>query len=170
MNCIVCGREGITNEMNECPDCGFPFIKRAGTGDDLKYMDLIENMAKDHTQRIRKASRIGLMTYSYRRNGSSLELDTEKERILVEQLDTVLPGQVFWCDEQFARIESDEPITLKVAVHGMGKDFMHEVNIEVPGFQDLWKVGVRAESGLNFRILIGREGNYTETGLISLIR
>ena len=170
MKCIACGNEGITAGMSECPDCHFMIVNVVGKGDSSEYEAAMKDMAAEYVRELKEKIRLGLTAYSYKRVADSLELDEESELTIVDNAGQIPEEGIFWYDRDFARIESREPMELRIHVTSPEGRRDHAVKIAVPELEELWKIGVKGEPNLAFRIVVGKPELYTESGSISMVR
>ena len=170
MKCIVCGRDQIPDNLSACPDCRFPNIRIAGTGNVEEYNRAMTGMAAAYQNNCKRNTSVGLIVYSYRKNNGRLEPDGEAEKIISESIDILPEGQICWNQDQFTGFESDEPISLTIAVHGVSRSFLRTVSVKAPSARDCWQVGIVAEKELKFRLVLGMPDDYVQTEALSMVR
>ena len=80
-----------------------------------------------------------------------------------EQLQNLKKGQCTWFQEDFARMEAGEDMTLTLFIRNDGKEIRREIRLKAPDIRSFWKAGLKAEDGMDYAVVLGTKDNYVET-------
>ena len=121
MKCYACRKE-IEEGRERCSACGFPVIYIV----DEKDAENIRKMADDYRQSKLEGVSIELTAYQYAIENDELVLSEERSMPLFKgsQLNFDMP---VWFEQDFAQIDTDEPLTLNITVAAEGKKTTHAV-------------------------------------------
>lgn len=163
MKCIICAVE--SKELS-CPGCGF--VRPRFVGDPDKYEEMLKGMAEEYAESQGLDAKIGLTVYTYRMTEGQLSEDERQELILVENYLEARIGRILWNQREFARIDPGTSVTLTGFLQKSGRKKTWEVTVKAPDAEGLWRVGIRREEGLRFRLLVGNDRSVVESESLSV--
>ena len=157
MKCLIC-KEELTG--NVCTRCGFPKISVVGGPQDDP---VIKKAVHDYREKMLKKVTIEMETYQYKEDGNKLVLDKTSRIPVGEQLQNLKKGQCTWFQEDFARMEAGEDMTLTLFIRNDGKETRREIRLKAPDIRSFWNAGLKAEDGMDYVVVLGTKDNYVET-------
>ncbi len=167
MNTCICCQADMEDGRAKCPVCGFPVIHNVQGNQE--EMDNIKKMADEYGKKKRKGIRIGITAYGYCMDNEELKLD-KTEEIFLAWADELSMGKIVWCEKDFARIDSDETVSLHVSVKKEGKDVVfQDVKIKLPRIQGFCHVGVELKEGFQVELILGNETIYERSERLDLL-
>lgn len=165
MKCYVCGQEGIENNAR-CPLCGFPVPRMVE--DDPGQLAKIKEVAEKYRNKKLEDMKIGMVVYSHEKEGENLKLNQEQQ-ILLAECAGMLPEQIYWYEQKFARVDTDEPIELKIWIQkGKNPARYITVSAKAPDSDGFWHVGVKMLYGFQLQIVLKDDESETKSEPISL--
>lgn len=157
MKCLVCNKE---LNGNICERCGFPKIVVVGGAEDDP---VVKTAVHDFKDNILKKITIEMETYQYKEEGSKLVL-AQTDRIPIgTQLQDLEENQCTWFQEDFARMEAGEDMTLTLFINNDGSEVRREINLKAPDIRSFWKVGLKSQGAVDYTVVLGTADNYVET-------
>lgn len=157
MKCLVCNKE---LNGNICERCGFPKIVVVGGAEDDP---VVKTAVHDFKDNILKKITIEMETYQYKEEGSKLVL-AQTDRIPVgTQLQDLEENQCTWFQEDFARMEAGEDMTLTLFIKNDGSEVRREINLKAPDIRSFWKVGLKSQGAVDYTVVLGTADDYVET-------
>ena len=170
MKCMVCGKDGLDAMLDECPRCHFEFMRQGGKKDDPAFLQAVKQMAEEYEEELKETIGVGLVAYSYEEKDGKLTLNSEKNVTLVEKATDIPKEGIFWFPENFARVESDTPLQLRVFISDEEGKRYEDVSVPVPAEKGLWQVGCKAEEYMSFRLVLGTPAGYSQSESVSLLK
>lgn len=135
MKCLICNKE-LTG--NVCERCGFPKISVVGGAEDDP---VVKTAVHDYKENILKKITVEMETYQYKEDGNKLVL-AQTDRIPIgKQLQNLDKDQCTWFQEDFARMEAGEPMTLTLFINNDGREVRREISLKAPDIRSFWKAG-----------------------------
>lgn len=150
-----------------CSKCKFSFPHIVG--DPKKFEPILMKAAAEYRKKNMIGVQIGMVTYSYELVDEELQESGQTDVLLVEDISSAKPGDIFWGTEEYARIDAGEEITLSVFVKILDTKKDYELTVVSPETDGLWKIGVKMEEGFSFRVLVGTESSYAQTDTVSVM-
>ena len=140
MKCLICNKE-LTG--NVCERCGFPKISVVGGAEDDP---VVKTAVHDYKENILKKITVEMETYQYKEDGNKLDKD-----------------QCTWFQEDFARMEAGEPMTLTLFINNDGREVRREISLKAPDIRSFWKAGLKSQGGMDYTVVLGTADRYAET-------
>lgn len=157
MKCLICNKE-LTG--NVCERCGFPKIYVVGGAEDDP---VVKTAVHDYKENILKKITVEMETYQYKEDGNKLVL-AQTDRIPIgKQLQNLDKDQCTWFQEDFARMEAGEPMTLTLFINNDGREVRREISFKAPDIRSFWKVGLKSQGGMDYTVVLGTADRYAET-------
>lgn len=163
MKCIICAVE--SRELS-CPGCGF--VRPGFVGNYDKYEEILKGLAEKYAESQGLDAKIVLTVYTYRMTEGQLSESEKEELILAENYLEAKIGRILWGQREFARIDPGTPVTLTGFLQKSGRKKPWKVTVTAPDTEGLWKVGIRREEGLRFRIRVGNDRSAVESESLSI--
>ena len=149
MKCLICNKE-LTG--NVCERCGFPKISVVGGAEDDP---VVKTAVHDYKENILKKITVEMETYQYKEDGNKLVL-AQTDRIPIgKQLQNLDKDQCTWFQEDFARMEAGEPMTLTLFINNDGREVRREISLKAPDIRSFWKVGLKSQGGMDYTVVLG---------------
>ena len=163
MKCYACRKE-IEEGRERCSACGFPVIYIV----DEKDAENIRKMADDYRQSKLEGVSIELTAYQYAIENDELVLSEERSMPLFKgsQLNFDTP---VWFEQDFAQIDTDEPLTLNITVAAEGKKTTHALSVKAPKIDGFWHIGAVLDDGFTVRMALGNGQKMEMSESFSLI-
>ena len=157
MTCLVCNKE---LNGNICERCGFPKIAVVGGAEDDP---VVKTAVHDFKANILKKITIEMETYQYKEEGSKLVLAQTGRIPIGTRLQDLEENQCTWFQEDFARMEAGEDMTLTLFINNDGSEVRREINLKSPDIRSFWKVGLKSQGAVDYTVVLGTADNYVET-------
>lgn len=165
MKCFACQTE-IEDGRARCPLCGFPVVQIVQA--DENELEKIRKMGNDFRRKKLEGISVGIVAYKYAMKDGELKLDKEN-RIEVFHCDEISPNETIWYEERFARVETEETVTLKMFVQRGDSRQLFEFDFKVPQIKGFWYIGLKMENGFKARLLLGDREVYEMSAPFSLV-
>lgn len=102
-------------------------------------------------------------TYQYKEDGNKLVL-AQTDRIPIgKQLQNMDKDRCTWFQEDFARMEAGEPMTLTLFINNDGREVRREISLKAPDIRSFWKAGLKSQGGMDYTVVLGTADRYAET-------
>lgn len=165
MKCYVCGMDKIENKAR-CPLCGFPVPRIVEDGEQGRAK--VKEMAEKYRRKKLEGLKAGMVIYGHEKDGENLKINQEQYIQLAECPDLKI-GETRWYDQDFARIDTAEPIVLKVWTQKQQDPIQfYTVSAKAPDTDGFWHVGIRLLQELKLQLILGDDEEETESETISL--
>jgi len=164
--CYVC-HSVMDDKASVCSKCKFKIPKIIG--DPAKFEPILMQAAAEYRKLHMIGGQIGMVTYSYELVDDELQETGHKDVVLVKDISEMNPGDIIWGEQEYARIDAGETITLSIFTKAGDSRKNHELTVISPQTDGLWKIGVQVEEGFSFRILIGTAASHAKTASVSMI-
>lgn len=165
MKCYVCGTDNIENKAR-CPLCGFPVPRIVGDGD--QEIEKLKEIAEKYRRKKMEGLKVGMVIYNHEKDEENLKLNLEESLCLADCVDLQI-GKTLWCDQDFARVDTRQPIELKVWVQKLQESVHYYiVKTQAPDSAGFWHVGVRMLDGWRLQLVLKDDEKATESEAISL--
>lgn len=149
MKCYVCGTENIENKAR-CPLCDFPVPSIVDESELVKLKEISDKYRSNKLRGIK----IGIIIYSHKKEGENLLLNCEEMLTLAEG-EQLRPGKTVWCEQKFARVDSEETIRLTVWLKKDNQQIkQYLVTAKIPDSEGFWFVGLRMLDGWKLQCVL----------------
>lgn len=163
MKCNVCGYDKITNDVGNCPVCGFPIIYLSDDSNENKQM--MKNLVNDYRKNNLSFIKISLVIYEHKLENEVLK--PIKKVITLATANELTEGKILWNKQDFARVEEDLELELEIQKFTLAPRKV-TCKIKAPNLKELWKVGVELKKDLSIVLVIGNEKIYTKSAPIEI--
>lgn len=164
--CLAC-HSPLTGDEADCPICGNPdYIVPDMTSDKRKK---VQSWADAHREGLLAGIEVGVYTYSHEmKDGKLVQKDVITTKIC--DADALDFDRVFWLDEKFAQIDTDQSLQLTVVIKKSEQIIrQQEISFLPPAQKEFWQIGAQLTAGLGVKFLIGNAGTNVDTESIALI-
>ena len=158
MKCKCCGTE-INEGVSICSVCGVPTLVGGSEKD-------IANMISDYIKDLIGGVSVWLKIYHYKTDNMN---EPETTTIMLADAMSLINGNLYWCDMEFERLESDRAIDIEIFLKKNSENKSIILNINPYKKISHSHIGIRMEDGFNIRLAIGDKDGYILSNAISLI-
>lgn len=131
-------------------------------------MAKVEEMAEKYRRKKLESLKAGIVIYGHEKDGENLKINQEHNIQLAECIDLKI-GETKWYDQDFARVDTAEPIALKIWIQKQQDPLkIYIVHAKAPDTDGFWHVGIRLLPELKLQLILGDDGKETESEPISL--
>jgi len=139
-----------------------------GNADDQESMMM--KMADEYRRKKLGQITLGMLAYSHEMKDGHLVQSGTDEILFPVQVCDLKPGEISWQEQNFARIDGGEPITITLLIDCNGNKRRVELPMTAPDTEGFWQIGLEMQPGFAVRIAVGNPKLYCYSDITPLLQ